>query len=80
MLGEVSDPRPYVSSLDICVNASHTEGMPNSVGEAMEAGIPCVATNVGDTKVLFSDQSYIVEPKDIRGLSEKIMKLIYTRN
>lgn len=51
---------------DISVLSSLSEGMPNSVLEAMAAGRPVVATNVGGTRdaVVDSVTGYLVPPRD----------------
>jgi glycosyltransferase involved in cell wall biosynthesis len=44
-----SDLRPVYGDLDVVVNASHNEGTPVALIEAMAAGRPVVATRVGGT-------------------------------
>ena len=46
-LGQRSDIPAILSAADIHVSASHHEGFPNNILEAMCAGLPVVATNVG---------------------------------
>jgi len=47
LAGFISDVMPLLAEADVLVNPSQTECMPNSVLEAMWAGVPVCATNVG---------------------------------
>ena len=49
LLGERKDIPSLLNALDIfSLTASGGEGFPNSVGEAMACGIPCLTTDIGD--------------------------------
>lgn len=51
--------------VDIFVNISSSEGVPVSIMEALMAGIPCVATDVGGTRELVNDNCGLLLPSDI---------------
>lgn len=78
LLGVRNDVPEILSISDIFVLTSLWEGMPGSIMEAMAAGLPVVATNVGDIKELVDDgkNGFLVEVGDIDGLSKKIKILL----
>ena len=63
--------------MDIYVQPSFFEGMSNSIACAMLNQIPVVATNVGGNPdlVLHNETGFLVEPDNIKGLTESILKL-----
>jgi len=62
-LGYRKEMQAVYNSLDLVVQASHTEGMPNVIIEAMLIGVPVVATDVGGTReVLDGGKSGILVP------------------
>lgn len=46
--------RDYIGKMDIAILTSISEGQPLSLLEAMAAGIPCIATRVGDCYTMFN--------------------------
>jgi len=60
LLGERQDIEKVYPSFDIFTSSSRSEGFPNAVGEAMAAGVPCVATDAGDTGALMGDTGILV--------------------
>lgn len=62
---------------DIFVFPTHREGFPNVVLEAMEAGVPIVATRVGAIPEMVRDEkeALLVPPCDIEALVEAIRRL-----
>ncbi|UCG61419.1 MAG: glycosyltransferase, partial [Candidatus Zixiibacteriota bacterium] len=81
MLGFRSDVFRLLKAMDVFVLSSISEGHPLSVVEAMGAGLPVVATNVGGLSEIVADgqTGYLVEPKDSTALAEKIGVLIDNR-
>jgi glycosyltransferase involved in cell wall biosynthesis len=63
---------------DIFVLPSYMEGLPMSILEAMGKGIPVISTNIGGIPeaVLQGQNGFIVEPGDIKGLTERLELLI----
>jgi len=55
LLGERGDISEIMNAMDIfCLSSAWGEGFPNVIGEAMATGLPCVATDVGDSSVYCS--------------------------
>lgn len=73
-VGEVSDVKPVLAQTDVFVLCSTTEGLPMSLLEAMAAGIPVVATNVGGmpSLVRHGQTGRLTEPRDFRRLADEI--------
>lgn len=80
LVGEVASNEVhkfYVNkNVDLFINASTTEGLPVSVMEAMAAGIPVLATNVGGTSELVHDKvgSLLKADLDENYLADEITK------
>jgi len=60
LLGERDDIACVFAALDIASSSSYGEGFPNTIGEAMATGVPCVVTDVGDSKVIVGDTGIVV--------------------
>jgi glycosyltransferase involved in cell wall biosynthesis len=57
------------NALDIVASASHSEGFPNVIGEAMACDIMCVATDVGHTAWIVGNAGVVVPPRNARALA-----------
>jgi glycosyltransferase involved in cell wall biosynthesis len=66
MPGFLAEPSRYVGLFDIFALSSDSEQFPIALVEAMAAGLPAVATAVGDVRAIVSsdNQPMIVEPGD----------------
>lgn len=77
LLDERSDVADLMSAMDIFVLCSAWgEGFPNVLGEAMSVGVPCVATNVGDSALVIGDCGVVVAPSDKEALAAGIESLL----
>jgi glycosyltransferase involved in cell wall biosynthesis len=74
--GHLANPANVLRGFDVFVMSSDTEQMPLSVLEAMAAGLPVAATDVGDVRPMLSgaNQPYVV-PQDIGQLARVMQSL-----
>lgn len=77
-LGRRSNVESLINAMDVCVLATFTEGISNSVMEYMALGKPVVATIGGGTEELVKsgETGFLVKPSDYEVLSSKINELI----
>ena len=62
---------------DIYVNSSHREGLSMAILEAMAAGLPVLATKVGDAEYLLADgRGVMIEPHDPTALAAAMCALL----
>jgi glycosyltransferase involved in cell wall biosynthesis len=75
-LGTRSDVERLLARADVAVLASLEEGMSNAVMEAMAAGRPVVATDVGDTGELLRGRGVLVPPADPEALARGLERVL----
>lgn len=70
LLGARNDIPQIMAGLDIGgLCSAFGEGFPNTVGEAMACGLPCVVTDVGDSAVLVGENDRVVPPGNAPALA-----------
>lgn len=93
-VGEVQNASNYLIESDLFILSSRSEGMSNALLEAMIYGIPCIATQVGGNGELLGGESkeisregyllvkngLLVNPDDVKGLTEAILYFIRNRS
>lgn len=77
-LGYTENAVPLLKGCDIYCQCSRSEGLPNSVLEAMACGLPCVATAVGGTPEVIAHQrnGLLVSSDDPNSCAEQILDLL----
>jgi glycosyltransferase involved in cell wall biosynthesis len=76
--GWKANAREYLGGFDVFALPSRFEGLPLSVVEAMLAGLPIVATNVGSLSeaVLNNETGLLIPPDDPAALAEALRSLL----
>jgi glycosyltransferase involved in cell wall biosynthesis len=76
-LGMQANPEKFLACFDLFALSSDTEQMPLSVLEAMAAGLPIAATDVGDIKFMVTEgnRRFIVKP-NVETLADAICSLM----
>lgn len=77
-LGHREDVASILKSSDIFALTSYSEGLPNSLMEAMAAGLACISSNVGGVKILLKNDANGLTYKagDLKELENKLIILI----
>lgn len=75
LLGERLDMPRLTAAFDIAISSSHAEGFPNVIGEAMSCAVPCVVTDVGDSRWIVGDTGRVIASEESDVLAAGCMDL-----
>jgi len=77
LLGELKNTKPFFNKIDYLISSSSFgESFPNVIAESMLHGVPCISTDVGDSKKIISNLGWISEPSNPESLYKKILEAI----
>jgi glycosyltransferase involved in cell wall biosynthesis len=82
LLGQRADVPSLLRTADVFVFCSRTEGLPNSVLEAMAAGLPIVATDVPGNRDLIRDgeTGLLVQRESAESIAQGVQSLLVDRD
>lgn len=75
-LGEREDVPDLMQAMNLFCQSSWSEAFPNVLGEAMALGVPCLATDVGDSRAIIGDTGFVVPPLNSRLLAEGLLTVL----
>ena len=76
-LGRRTDVPRLLAACDLFVSSSaFGEGFSNAIADAMACGLPVVATDVGDARMIVGETGLIVPPGDVEALVRAVCVLL----
>lgn len=76
LAGERTDLASWLPGLDLlALSSAWGEAFPNILGEAMACGVPCIATDIGDSAWVVGEGGLIVPPRDAEAMGAAIERL-----
>ncbi len=80
LMGRTDDMKSMFESIDLYILSSDFEGMPNSLMEAMAAGVPCISTDcpTGPSDLIVDGESGLLVPvNDSIAMENAIRKMLF---
>jgi len=76
--GAITQGSRYLKAFDVFALPSLKEGLPYTILEAMAAGLPIVASNVGGIPEAIFDgvSGFLIKPRDHEALAERILQIL----
>lgn len=75
-LGLRQDIARVTAAFDIACSSSLGEGFSNTIGEAMASEVPCVVTDVGDSREIVGGAGVVVPARDSEAFAQALSELI----
>lgn len=77
LLGQRQDLPDLMPGLDIlALPSAWGEGFPNTLAEAMACGLPCIATDVGDSRDMLGPTGRVVPPRDAGAMAAALADFV----
>ncbi|HXM00796.1 MAG TPA: glycosyltransferase [Rhizomicrobium sp.] len=76
LAGPRNDVASVLSALDVLVSPSLGEAFPLIIGETMACGVPCVATDVGDTAYIIGTAGVATPPGDPAAMADALARIL----
>jgi len=76
LAGFTDDVPGFLAELDVFCLPSRAEGLPLALLEAMMAGLPCLATAVGEVPAAAGEAALVVPPEDVDALTGALRQLL----
>jgi glycosyltransferase involved in cell wall biosynthesis len=76
LVGFTGDVSGFLAGLDLFCLPSRAEGLPLALLEAMMAGLPCVATAVGEVPAAVGEAALVVPPGNVDELTRALRRLL----
>lgn len=75
-VGERADVADLMQVMDVFCLTSTSEAFPNVLAEAMSIGLPCVATDVGDSRDIVGNSGLVVAPGNVDELARGLLTML----
>jgi glycosyltransferase involved in cell wall biosynthesis len=75
-LGERQDVNRVMCAFDVFCQSSWGEAFPNTLGEAMSSGVPCVTSDVGDSAMIVGGTGFVVQPRSEDMLASALIRIV----
>lgn len=78
LMGNLPNASQYLPAFDVFVLPSRNESFPNALLEAMQYGLPCVATNVGGVEEIYQTAPFgkMVEKENISAMALALKEIM----
>jgi glycosyltransferase involved in cell wall biosynthesis len=75
LMGKIASADKYLKAFDCFILPSRKEGFSYTLLEAMQAGLPIIATNVGGNKEALGSDAILIESENTRVLAQAIVNI-----